>query len=111
MVASTQGGRIDADRLSVINYVRERKEDKTMSITLSVPPAVVQEARMYAEEHGTSLNAMICDFLARITTDDSRRSEAARTFREVAAAVSGRRGRRPGYKFRRADAYDRGADE
>ena len=98
MVAPTQGVRIDADRLSVINSVRERKEDKTMSITLSVPPAVVQEARMYAEEHGTSLNAMIRDFLARITTDDSRRSEAARTFREVAAAVSGRRGRRPGYK-------------
>ena len=82
-----------------------------MSITLSVPPAVVQEARMYAEEHGTSLNAMIRDFLVRITTDDLRRSDAARTFREVASAVSGRRGRKPGYKFSRADAYDRGVDE
>ena len=102
---------IDTDRLSVIDYVRERKEDKTMSITLSVPPAVVQEARVYAEERGTSLNAMIRDFLVRITTEDLRRSEAARTFREVAAAVSGRRGRRFGYKFRRADAYDREGDE
>jgi len=82
-----------------------------MSITLSVPPAVVQEARVYAEERGTSLNAMIRDFLVRITSDDMRRSEAARSFREVAAAVGARRGRRAGYKFRRADAYDRGADE
>ena len=109
--AGCRRGRVDADRLSVINYVRERKEDETMSITLSVPPAVVQEARMYAEEHGTSLNAMIRDFLVRITTDDLRRSDAARTFREVAAAVSGRRGRKPGYKFSRGDAYDRGVDE
>ena len=82
-----------------------------MSITLSVPPAVVQEARVYAEEHGTSLNAMIRDFLVRLTADDMRRSEAARTFREVAAAVGARRGRRSGYKFRRADAYDRGSGE
>ena len=82
-----------------------------MSITLSIPPAVVQEARMYAEERGTSLNAMIRAFLVRITSDDLRRNEASRTFREVASAVCARRGRRPGYKFRRADAYDRGADE
>ena len=70
-----------------------------------------QEARVYAEEHGTSLNAMIRDFLVRLTTDDMRRSEAARTFREVAAAVGARRSRRSGYKFRRADAYDREAGE
>ena len=30
-----------------------------MSITLSIPPAVVQEARAYAASQGTSLNAMI----------------------------------------------------
>ncbi len=82
-----------------------------MSITLSVHPAVVQEARVYAEERGTSLNALIRDFLVRLTTDGQRRSEAARTFREVASAISRRRGRNSGYKFRRADAYDRGADE
>ena len=82
-----------------------------MSITLSVPPAVVQEARAYAEERGTSLNAMIRDFLVRLTSDDLRRNEAARTFREVAAAVGARRVCGSGYKFRRADAYDRGAEE
>ena len=82
-----------------------------MSITLSVPPAVVQKARVYAEERGTSLNALIRDFLVRLTTDDLRRSEAARAFREVASAVSSRRGRNSGYKFCRADAYDRGAGE
>ena len=82
-----------------------------MSITLSVPPVVVQEARVYAESHGTSLNAMIRDFLVRITSDELHRGEAVKSFREVAAAVRGRRGRRSGYKFRREDAYDREAGE
>lgn len=79
-----------------------------MSITLSVPPAIVQEARAYAESQGTSLNAMIRDFLSRVATGDLRRREAAKTFRSVANSVMGRRKARSGYRFDRADAYDRG---
>ena len=78
-----------------------------MSITLSVPLAVVQGARAYAESQGTSLNAMIRDFLARISSVDARKREAAKAFREVSASVRGRRTSRAGYRFRRADAYDR----
>ena len=78
-----------------------------MSITLSIPPAVVQQARIFAESQGTSLNAMIRDYLSRVVTCDTRRREMARSFREVATAVSERRKSRKGYRFNRADAYDR----
>lgn len=82
-----------------------------MSITLSVPPAVVQEARAYAESQGTSLNAMIRDFLMHISSGESRRREAAKAFREVSAQVRRRRKSRAGYRFCRADAYDREGGE
>jgi hypothetical protein len=37
-----------------------------MSITLSAPPAVVQDVRIYAERHSTSLNAIIREHLEKI---------------------------------------------
>ena len=82
-----------------------------MSITLSVPPAIVQEARIYAESQGTSLNARVRDFLSRVVAGEQRRREAARIFRMVADSVRGRRKARRGYRFSRADAYDRGDAE
>lgn len=35
-----------------------------MSITLSIPPAIAQELRKWAEENGTSLNQYVRDCLA-----------------------------------------------
>ena len=43
-----------------------------MSITLSVPPAIVQEVRLYADKVGTSLNQLVRDYLQK-TADASRR--------------------------------------
>ncbi len=77
-----------------------------MSITLSVPPAIVQEARAFAKSQGTSLNAMIRDFLSRVASADTRKRDAAGAFREIAASISARKGGRA-YRFSRADAYDR----
>ena len=37
-----------------------------MSITLSAPPSVVQDVRVYAERHSTSLNAIIRAHLEKI---------------------------------------------
>ncbi len=37
-----------------------------MSITLSAPPTVVQDVRLYAERHSTSLNAIIREHLEKI---------------------------------------------
>ncbi len=78
-----------------------------MSITLSIPPAIVRDARIYAESQGTSLNAMIRDFLAAIVDKDAGRADAARRFRDAVAAASiSLRGSEP-YRFSRTDAYDR----
>ena len=49
-----------------------------MSITLSVPPAVVQDVRTYAEKHATSLNAIIREHLEFIAAKErnARKKEA-----------------------------------
>lgn len=49
-----------------------------MSITLSAPPAVVQDVRLYAERHATSLNAIIREHLEKIAAieRESRREGA-----------------------------------
>ncbi len=78
-----------------------------MSITLSIPPEVMHSAREYANAHGTSLNAMIREFLVKIATHDARRAEAARGFRALAASVSQRLNEGEAYRFSRTDAYDR----
>ncbi|MBR4612243.1 MAG: hypothetical protein IKO40_05950 [Kiritimatiellae bacterium] len=78
-----------------------------MSITLSIPPAIEHDARIYAESHGTSLNAMVTDFLSAIVDRDARRADDARQFRDaVAEAAPSLNGSEP-YRFSRADAYDR----
>ena len=49
-----------------------------MSITLSAPPAVVRDVRMYAERNSTSLNAIIREYLEKIAAIErkSRRDGA-----------------------------------
>ena len=49
-----------------------------MSITLSAPLALVQDVRMYAEKHATSLNAIIREHLEFIAAKErkSRKQEA-----------------------------------
>ena len=49
-----------------------------MSITLSAPPAVVRDVRIYAERHATSLNAIIREHLEKIAAieRESRRAGA-----------------------------------
>lgn len=49
-----------------------------MSITLSAPPALVQDVRMYAEKHATSLNAIIREHLEFIAEKErkARKAEA-----------------------------------
>ncbi len=80
-----------------------------MSITLSIPTTVVEDARAYAETLGTSLNAMIRDYLVRLTSRDAKKMEAAKSFRLVADSVSKNMKAGKPYRFNRADAYDREA--
>lgn len=46
-----------------------------MSITLSAPPAVVQDVRFYAERHSTSLNAIIREYLEKIAEIERKSRE------------------------------------
>jgi len=75
-----------------------------MSITLSVPPTIVQEVRAYAAEHDTSLNQMVRDFLSSVVKRESSVDAAADAFGRLVKAKGVKR--KTSYRFRRADAYD-----
>ena len=77
-----------------------------MNITLSVPPAVVQEARELAESRNTSLNRMIRDFLMQaVEAAKRKREKEVDDFCDFAMGL-GDSGLPKGYVFTRADAYE-----
>ncbi len=56
-----------------------------MSITLSIPPAIVQEVREWAEANGTSLNQFIRECLeAKCAEISEARRERGRNFADFA---------------------------
>lgn len=58
-----------------------------MSITLSIPPAIVQEVREWAEANGTSLNQYVRDCLAAKAREiEQQRSARADRFLAFARA-------------------------
>ena len=75
-----------------------------MSITLSVPPMIVQEARAYAERNATSINSMIRNYLAEVAGAETAENALAEEFAQL-VKKRGVKMSRP-YRFRRADAYD-----
>ena len=76
-----------------------------MPITIDLPPAVVQEAKAFAESHNTTIERMLVDCLDA----ELRRSREARAalsrLDAIAERVSARLSGEP-YKFNRADAYE-----
>jgi hypothetical protein len=73
-----------------------------MNITLSADVRVIEEARMWAKAHGTSLNSMIREYLVSFTSR-MEREEAARQFVENARKGAGRSDQ--GVSFKRGDIY------
>jgi plasmid stability protein len=74
------------------------------NLTLAVDEETLRRARIRALEQGTSVNAVVREFLERFAEDESQRM-ALQEFLEVAAtseASSGRGGR----AWRREDLYD-----
>lgn len=77
-------------------------EENDMSITLDIPPAMVQEISVYAEAKGKSLAEVFMELFRK----QSEREEAVRRFQEHVDRISSRlKGGEP-YRFNRADAYD-----
>lgn len=73
-----------------------------MNITLSAEEQVVKEARSWAAAHGTSLNALVRDYLVRFGSDSGREA-AAGQFARNAREGAGRS--EPGTKFTRVGTY------
>ena len=79
-----------------------------MSITLSIPPAVVQEARMYASENGTTMSRMIREyFTGLVSPKPERRDDDTCRFLELAKSANVHLPR--GWRFNRSECYERSA--
>jgi hypothetical protein len=81
-----------------------------MSITLSIPPAVVQEARAYALENGTTMSRMIREYFMKLLAPRKEEGGAgACRFLELAERAGVRLPK--GWRFNRAECYERGSAE
>ena len=77
-----------------------------MSITLSIPPAIVQEVREWAEANGTSLNQYVRDCLeAKCAELAAARKTRAQQFLEFAKTHQGKVPK--GGKWSREEATER----
>jgi hypothetical protein len=76
-----------------------------MSITIDLPPAVVQEATAFAASRNITLEQLFVDSL---DAEINRKREASRVMSRLEALVKKTGARLTGepYKFNRADAYE-----
>ena len=76
-----------------------------MPITLDLPPALVQEAKAFAESRNTTLERMLVDCLNAELQRERKVTDWEADFdRLVQECAKNLPGREP-YKFNRADAY------
>ena len=53
----------------------------TQNVTLSLPRALLKEARLLAVERGTSLSGLLSEYLGRAVREDARYDEAQKRIR------------------------------
>jgi serine/threonine-protein kinase RIO1 len=75
------------------------------NITLNMPDDVLDEARVYAAERKTTVNALVRNYLTSITSQRKRAKEAMAELREMSEKTESRLG--PNFKFDRASLYER----
>lgn len=73
-----------------------------MNVTLSIDDETLARARQLAQQRGTSLNQMIRDYLASLTTSDP-----AKTVAELELLWKEGKGNSGGWKWNREEIYDR----
>lgn len=78
-----------------------------MNLTLSVDEQTVERAREVAREQGTSLNALIREFIERVAGRPRGAEIASELQRLWSRSRASPRTKQP-YRFRREDAYDAG---
>ena len=75
-----------------------------MNITLNVDETVLRTVRVYAAQHGSSVNALVREFLAGIATREDRVSKARERIRELSRQSAARVGSR---NWTRSDLHAR----
>lgn len=74
------------------------------NITLAVDEDVLRKARVVAAQRGTSVNALVRDYLVELASRDERAELARRRLLELAEESTAEMG--PDYKWNRAALYD-----
>ncbi|HTT38837.1 MAG TPA: DUF6364 family protein [Burkholderiales bacterium] len=73
------------------------------NLTLTVDDDILKKARMHALQRGTSVNALVREYLQSIALDDSELEAIASGIDAIADASNARRG---GRRWSREDLYD-----
>jgi plasmid stability protein len=73
-------------------------------ITVSVPDDVYQRARIFADEHGSSVSALVADFLRSLAVSDAEFARLEALQRRVQAEVTEFNG---GDRLSRDEVHDR----
>lgn len=77
-----------------------------VNLTLSLDEYVVERAREVARQQGTSLNALIREYI-QLLANQSTGADLLREFEEQWAAIDrSTSGSDPGYKFNREELYE-----
>ena len=81
-----------------------------MSITLSIPPTVVQEARAYASANGTTMSRMIREyFIGLVNARNEDRNDGGCRFLELARQANVKMPK--GWRFNREACYERSSEQ
>ena len=75
------------------------------NITLNMPDEVLDEARVFAAERKTTVNALVRDYLISITSQRKRAKQAMAELKEMSLKTKSDLG--PNWKFDRASLYER----
>ena len=76
-----------------------------MSITIDLPPAIVQEAKAFAESRNTTLEQLFVDYLGVELQHRRKVQNVLSRLEELKKRTNARLSGEP-YKFNRADAYE-----
>jgi plasmid stability protein len=75
------------------------------NITLNMPDEVLDEARVYAAERKTTVNALVRDYLISVTSQKKRAKAAMAELRKLSETTKADLG--PNFKFDRESLYER----
>jgi hypothetical protein len=84
-----------------MGYFFSKGGESMPNLTLAIPEELLKQARKYALEHGTSVNALIRSYLENLTGRRSSLDEAADELLRMSETYGGRMDR-----WSREDLYD-----